>query len=66
MVRQIVDASPGADPEKYMVVYKVVDGAGRRSPEVLSRSEFADWVWVELVRDGNGWIRVESVQPSNP
>jgi CBS domain-containing membrane protein len=61
-VRQIVDASPGVDPEKDMVVYKVVDGAGRRKSGALSRSEFADWVREELVRDGDGWARVPGGQ----
>jgi len=56
-VRQIVDASPGVDPEKDMVVYKVVDGAGRRGSGAVSRAEFADWVREELVRDGDGWVR---------
>ena len=59
-VRQIVDASAGIDPEKEMVVYKVVDGAGRKSSGVLSRAQFADWVREEVVRDGEGWARVAS------
>jgi CBS domain-containing membrane protein len=57
-VRQVVDASPGVDPVKDVVVYKVVDGAGRRVSGVLSRAEFADWVREELVRDGGGWTRL--------
>jgi CBS domain-containing membrane protein len=61
-VRQIVDASPGRDPERDMVVYKVVAGAGRRGSGVLTRAEFADWAREELLRDGDDWKRV-SVEP---
>jgi CBS domain-containing membrane protein len=57
-VRQIVDASPGVDPEKDMVVYKVVAGTGHRGSGVLKRAEFADWAREELTRDGDGWKRV--------
>jgi CBS domain-containing membrane protein len=61
-VRQIVDASPGRDPEKDMVVYKVVAGAGRRGSGVLTRAEFADWAREELIRDGDNWKRVSQAQ----
>jgi len=57
-VRQVVDASPGRDPERDMVVYKVVAGAGRRGSGVLTRAEFADWAREELMRDGDDWKRV--------
>jgi CBS-domain-containing membrane protein len=57
-VRQIVDASFGRDPERDMVVYKVVAGAGRRGSGVLTRAEFADWAREELLRDGDSWERV--------
>jgi CBS-domain-containing membrane protein len=63
-VRQIVDASPGGDPEKDMVVYKVVAGAGRRGSGVLTRAEFADWAREELARDGDAWKRVSADRPS--
>jgi CBS domain-containing membrane protein len=61
-VRQIVDASPGIDPEKDMVVYQVIDGAGRRGSGALSRAQFADWAREELVRDGDGWVRAPGGQ----
>ncbi len=61
-VRQVVDASPGHDPEKDMVVYQVVAGAGRRGSGVLTRAEFADWAREELTRDGNNWKRVSVEQ----
>jgi CBS-domain-containing membrane protein len=61
-VRQIVDASPGRNPEKDMVVYKVVAGAGLRGSGVLTRAEFADWAREELARDGDDWKRVSPGQ----
>ncbi|MGB7930846.1 MAG: HPP family protein [Gammaproteobacteria bacterium] len=61
-VRQVVDASPGRDPERDMVVYQVVAGAGRRGSGVLTRAEFAAWAREELVHDGNDWKRVSSEQ----
>ena len=61
-VRQIVDASPGRDPERDMVVYQVVAGAGRRGSGVLTRAEFADWAREELMRDGDNWKRVSVEQ----
>jgi CBS domain-containing membrane protein len=61
-VRQVVDASPGRDPGKDMVVYQVVAGAGRRGSGVLTRAEFADWTREELIRDGDDWKRVSVEQ----
>jgi CBS domain-containing membrane protein len=57
-VRQIVDESPHASPEKDMVVYKVTAGAGERKSGVLTRSEFARWARQEVSRDGANWKRV--------
>ena len=61
-VRQVVDASPGRDPERDMVVYQVVAGAGRRGSGVLTRAEFAAWAREELMRDGDDWKRA-SIEP---
>ena len=61
-VRQIIDASPGRDPQRDMVVYKVVAGAGRRGSGVLTRAEFAAWAREELLRDGDEWIRASIEQ----
>jgi len=65
-VRQIVDASFGHEPEKDMVVYKVVAGAGRRNTGVLTRAEFADWAREELLRDGDNWKRVTVENDQSP
>jgi CBS domain-containing membrane protein len=61
-VRQVVDASPGRDPERDMVVYQVVAGAGHRGSGVLTRAEFAAWAREELIRDGDDWKRVSIQQ----
>lgn len=61
-VRQIVEASPGRDRERDMVVYKVVAGAGHRGSGVLTRVEFAAWAREELIRDGDDWKRVSIEQ----
>ena len=57
-VRQVVDASPGSDLHRDMVVYKVVAGTGRRGSGVLTRAEFGDWAREEVMRDGDDWKRV--------
>lgn len=57
-VRQVVDASPSDDPEKDMLVYKVVAGPGRRSSAVLTRTEFANWAANEVIRDEENWKHV--------
>ena len=59
-VRQIVDEAPNPDPEKDMVVYKVVAGAGLRTSGVEARVDFARWARHELTRDNDNWKRVDS------
>lgn len=59
-VRQVVDESRATDPEKDMVVYKVVAGRGLRSSGVQTRSEFSRWARHEVERDDENWKRVES------
>jgi CBS-domain-containing membrane protein len=57
-VRQVVDASPSDDPDKDLLVYKVIAGKDRRNSAVASRSEFARWAANEVVRDEENWKRV--------
>jgi CBS domain-containing membrane protein len=57
-VRQIVDESPHASPDRDMVVYQVVAGAGKRKSGVLTRDEFACWARQEVSRDGENWTRI--------
>jgi hypothetical protein len=58
-IRQIIDASPSEDPDRDMVVYKVVAGTDPRSSAMLTRSEFARWASHEVSRDGDHWKRVD-------
>ncbi len=57
-VLQVVDASPSDDPEKDLLVYKVIAGKDRRSSAVTTRTEFARWVAHEVIRDEENWRRV--------
>lgn len=56
-IRQVVDESGGADPERAMVVYKVVAGHGQRSSGTCSRAEFARWAHYEVRRSETAWRR---------
>lgn len=47
-VRQIIDEAPSSDPEKDMVIYKVVEGTGLRSADSCTRREFARWAAREV------------------
>jgi CBS domain-containing membrane protein len=58
-VRLIVDESPNPDPEKDVVVYKVVAGAGLRTSAVETRVAFARWARHELARDDENWKRID-------
>lgn len=62
-VRQVVDESSSSDPEKDMIIYKVVAGAGRRHSGTLTRTAFASWARHELVRHDENWKRVPSSEP---
>jgi CBS domain-containing membrane protein len=56
-VRQVVDASPHALPEKDMVIYKVITGPDRDKSGVLTRDAFARWARHEVCPDGENWKR---------
>jgi len=58
-IRQVVDESQNPDPEKDMVVYKVVAGVGLRTSNVETRVDFARWARHELTRDDENWKRVD-------
>ena len=55
-VRQIVDSSPNANPDKDMVVYRVIVGTAPRSSAMLTRSEFARWAACEVTPDKDGRV----------
>jgi len=57
-IRQVVDESRHASPDRDMVVYKGVAGAGQRKSGVLTRGDFARWARQEVCRDGENWKRV--------
>jgi CBS domain-containing membrane protein len=59
-VRRVVDESPHDDPERDMVVFKVVAGKGLSSSGVCTRTEFAQWARHELIRDDENWKRVDN------
>jgi len=47
-VRQIIDEASSDDPQKDMVIYRVVEGQGVRSASSCTRTEFAQWSVREL------------------
>jgi CBS domain-containing membrane protein len=59
-VRQVVDESASDDPAKDQVIYRVVDGAGRKQSAMVTRAEFSRWATHEVLRHGNGWKQSEA------
>ena len=47
-VRQIIDEAHSDEPQKDMVIYRVVEGQGIRSASSCTRTEFAQWAVREL------------------
>jgi len=47
-VRHIIDEAQHSDPNKDMVIYRVVEGQGLKSADSCTRMEFAKWVIREL------------------
>ena len=47
-VRQIIDEAKSDDPQKDMVIYRVVEGHGLNSADSCTRNEFAQWATREL------------------
>ena len=52
-VRQIIDESGSSDPDKDMVIYKVVEGHGLRNADSCSREDFARWANREVFPNKN-------------
>ena len=42
-IRQIVDEYPDADPQKHLLIYRTVDGAGKGETGTCTCDEFAQW-----------------------
>jgi CBS-domain-containing membrane protein len=53
-VRQIVDERPASDPEYDLVIYQVLEGAGKNRFGSCPRQEFARWVSSELKPERSG------------
>ncbi len=51
-VRQIIDEHPSDDPEKDMVIYRVVEGLGLRSAGSCTRTQFSLWAARQLQKNG--------------
>ncbi len=58
-VRQIIDESRHEDPDKDLLIYKTVAGAGLRSTGFATRQEFARWARHAVYRDDENWRRLE-------
>jgi len=59
-IRQIVDTSPNDNPDKDMVVYKVIVGTAPRSSAMLTRAQFARWAVCEVIPDKDDWMRIDN------
>ncbi len=58
-VRQLVDESPNENPEKDIVIFKIVAGKNRRKSGYSTRVEFLRWAKHQVVRDEDNWKRLE-------
>jgi len=56
-IRQVVDESQTVDPDKDLVIYKVVAGKDQRKSGVCTRTEFARWARYEVFQDESSWKR---------
>lgn len=65
-IRQVVDESSSPDPEKDMIIFKVVAGAGDRETGTLTRTAFASWARHELLREGENWKHVSAGETGAP
>ncbi|MDQ1363217.1 MAG: rane protein, partial [Pseudomonadota bacterium] len=54
-VRRIIDESRHENPEKDMVIYKVVSGADLYKTGTATRAAFARWARHEVILDGKNW-----------
>ncbi len=58
-IRQIVDTKPSNNPDKDMVIYKVIVGTAPRSSVMLTRAQFARWAVCEVIPDKDDWKRMD-------
>lgn len=58
-VRLIVDEHHHDDPEKDLLIYKVVAGDQRRDSKTITRNAFARWAKHQVVQDNEQWKKSE-------
>lgn len=58
-VRYIVDESVSPDPDKDLLIYKIVAGVGRRQSGYTTRTEFSRWARHQVIRDEDNWKRAD-------
>lgn len=56
VVRRVIDESRNDDPQKDMVIYKVITGDEQSKTGTMTRSAFARWAKQEVVLYGNTWV----------
>ena len=54
-IRQVVDESQQVNPDKDLVIYKIMAGKNRRKSGVCTRAEFARWARYEVFQDEASW-----------
>jgi len=59
-VRHIVDESPNKNPDKDLIIYKIVAGLGRRQSGYTTRTEFSRWAKHQVIRDEDNWKKAEA------
>ncbi|MCY1405276.1 HPP family protein [compost metagenome] len=57
-VRQVIDDNPGKRGRQDQLIYKVVAGAGKGNTGACRRQDLLDWAAHAVIRQGDGWIRV--------
>ena len=60
-VRQIIDESPNALPEKDQIIFKQVAGKRQTESQHISRQAFARWAKFEVAFENNHWVRKTAV-----
>ena len=54
-IRRVIDESQQVNPDKDLVIYKVLAGKDRRKSGVCTRAEFARWARYEVFQEGATW-----------
>ncbi len=60
-VRRVVDESGNPNPDRDLIIYKVIAGKDRRSSGTMRREDFANWAKYEVFLNENSWQRVASL-----